>query len=569
MEQRKIIFQENSILPLLADEAIVLGALESGVGFVSSYPGCPAAEIGDLFYKIQKDTGVYMEYSTNEIVALEAAAGATFSGVKALVAMKHFGMNVVMDVLIPISYTKPRAGLVVVVCDDPGCHSSAQSEQDSRVFIENLNLLTLEPADPQEARDFTKLAFEMSEKFQKPVIIRMTTRVAHQTMAVKVGKISPFDPAQGKGKFIKDIKRFNTFPSLALNQKRELLALKNELEKELAKTALNPILTTSDAANKDVGVITSGISHLYALDAFKKLNVSLPILKIDSFYPLPMEKINSFLQDKTKILIFEEILGLIEEKIRAEVQRNGIKIEISGKNPPAGRQGLMEPVGELNPDRVVEASAQFLGIKYEKPVASQADLTPRTPRFCPNCPYWLIYGTLKKAVNPDEVIFAGDIGCYMIGFNKPFELQDTLLCMGASLGIGHGISKATKQKVIAMIGDSTLFHGGLPGLINIVNNESSPLIIIFNNGITAMTGQQPNSATPLEFKTEDGKAQIEIEELLKVIGVKNIAVVDPVSENKLLEEKIKEFLLKEQASAIICRHPCVYIDHLEKMEIEY
>lgn len=550
------IFEENLILPLLADEAVVVGALESGCGFVSTYPGCPAAEIGDLMYKIKDDYDVYMEYSTNEIVAVEAAAGAAFAGVKALVAMKHFGINVAMDALIPIAYTKPRAGLVIIVCDDPGCHSSAQSEQDSRAFIENLNLLTLEPSDPQEAKEFTKLAFEISEKFQKPVIIRMTVRVAHQTAAVKIGKIPK---SKSKGEFIKDLKRFHTAPSLVLGQKRELLTMKDELEKELAKTNLNPII---DGAEKEIGVITSGVSYLYVLGALEKLKISLPILKIDTFYPLPTGKINLFLQDKTRILVFEEIIGLIEEKIRAEAQRTNLKIEIFGKN-------LMEPFGELNPSRVIEALAQFLEIKYEKPEETKSDLVARTPRFCTGCPNWSIFEAIKNSVNKDEVVFSGDIGCYMMGFYPPFELQDILLCMGASLSIAHGISKTTGQKVIAMIGDSTLIHAGLPGIINIINNYSSPLIIVFNNGTTAMTGQQPHPATPLEFKTHDGKAEINIENLLKAIGVKNIAVLDPVSQNQLLKEKIKEGISKKEVSVIICKHPCVYINHLEKLEIRY
>jgi len=558
MKSDKLFFQENSILPLLGDEAVVVGALESGVGFVSTYPGCPAAEIGDLMYKIKDDYGVNMEYSVNEIVAMEAAAGAAFCGVRALVAMKHFGLNVAMDALIPITYTKPRAGLVIVVCDDPGCHSSAQSEQDSRAFIDNLNLLILEPSDPQEAKEFTKLAFAISEKFQKPAIIRMTVRMAHQTAPVKIGKIPKI---KSKGEFARDLKRFNTAPLLVLNQKRELLAMKNELEKELEKTDLNPIISLSDSDN-DIGIITSGVSHLYVLEALEKLKISLPLLKIDSFYPLPMEKINSFLQDKTKILVFEEILGLIEEKIRAEVQRNGLKTEIFGKN-------LIEPIGELNPGRVVEALAQFLGADYSKPKQVKNNLIERTPKFCVGCPNWSIFEAIKKSVNKDEVVFVGDIGCYMMGYYPPFELQDILLCMGASLSVAHGISKITEQKVIAMVGDSTLLHAGLPAIINIINNYSSPLIIVFNNGTTAMTGQQPHPATPLEFKTNDGQAEISIENLLKAIGVKNISVLDPVSQNQLLKEKIKQAVSKKEVSVIICKHPCIYINHLEKLEINY
>jgi len=553
------VFQENSIIPLLGNEAIVLGALESGVGFVATYPGTPASEIGDLFYRIKDAYRIYMEYSTNEIVALEAAAGAAYSGVRALVAMKHFGVNVAMDALIPIAYTRPRAGLVIVIVDDPGCHSSAQSEQDSRVFIENLNLVTLEPADPVEAKEFTKLAFKISEKFQKAVIIRTTTRVAHQTAGVKVDKIPK---AKTKGKFLKDLKRFNTMLPTVLSQKRELLALKKPIENYLNKTELNPII---DGQLKNVGIIASGAGYLYCLEALENLNVSLPILKIDTFYPLPTKKIQQFLENKKKVLVVEEIIGLIEEKIKVEVGTMNGKIEILGKN-------LLEPVDELNPDKVTGVLAQILN---KKPILSEAegpkeikvDLVKRTPRFCQGCPYWSIFSALKNAVDSKKVIFVGDIGCYMMGYFPPFELQDILLCMAASIGVSHGITQATNQKVIAMLGDSTLFHAGLPGLLNIVNNNSNPLIIIFDNGITAMTGRQPHPATPLKFKKHDGKAEIKIEKLLQAIGIKNI-VLDPVRQNKILEKKIKEFISKKEARAIICRRPCVYIGELEKSEIK-
>jgi len=555
----KKFFQKNSIIPLLGNEAIVLGALESGVGFVTTYPGTPASEIGDLFYKIKESYGIYMEYSTNEIVALEAAAGAAYAGIRALTAMKGFGANVAMDALIPIAYTKPRAGLVIVIADDPGCHSSAQSEQDSRVFIENLNLVTLEPADPIETKEFTKLAFRISEKFQKPVIIRTTTRLAHQTAPVEVGEIKT---SKTKGKFIKDLKRFNTALPLVLSQKKQLLALKKSIENYLKKTKLNPII---DGQLKNFGIIVSGVSYLYCLEALKNLNVSLPILKIDTFYPLPIGKILQFLKEKNKILVVEEIIGLIEEKIRAEIQKNGLKTEIYGKD-------LMEPVGELNPERITEALAYFLGKKYRKftlskaegPKQTQLDLIKRTPRFCQGCPYWSIFTALKEIEDKKKVVFVGDIGCYMMGYYPPFELQDILLCMGSSVGVSHGIAKVTNQKVIAMLGDSTFFHASLPGLLNIVHNKSNPLIIIFDNGITAMTGHQPHLGTPLKFKTHNGKSKIKIENILKAIGIKNIAIFDPVSQNKALRDKIKKWLSQKEAAVIICRHPCVYINELEK-----
>ncbi len=551
----KKIFKENSIVPLIGNEAVALGAVEAGIGYATAYPGTPSSEVGNLLYKIKEDYGFKMEYSTNEIVALESGAGAAFAGVRTIVAMKHFGANVAMDALIPIAYTKPRAGLVIVIADDPGCHSSAQSEQDSRVFAKNLYLPILEPATPQEAKDFTKLAFEISEKFQKAVIIRLTTRVSHQSAPVKVGK---FKKIKTKGKFVKDLKRFNTMPPIVFEQKRELLALKDKFSQYFEKLGLNKI-----AGNKGkIGIIASGASYLYALEAMKELAVSLPILKVETFYPFPEGKLKKFLKNKTKVLVLEEVIGLIEDEIKIFAKDNNIKIQIFGKN-------IIEPVGEMDSDRALKALAKVIGKKYKKPKIINPKLIKRTPKFCPGCPYWAIFGTLQRVVDEKKVVFTGDIGCYMMGYFPPFEMQDTLLCMGSSVSVGHGISKNTNQKVIAMIGDSTFFHAGLPGIINIVNNGSNPLIIVFENNITAMTGRQPHPGTPLSIKKHDGKAEIRIEEILKVIGIKNLAVIDPIKENDLLEKKMKEFLNKKEASAIVCRHNCAYISSLEKMEVKY
>ena len=534
-------FKEKQILPLIGNEAIVLGALEAGVNFVATYPGTPSSEIGNLFYRLKETYPVYMEFSTNEKVALEAAAGAAFSGLKSLAAMKHFGLNVCLDALIPLCHCDLKGAMVIVVCDDPSCHSSAQSEEDSRGFWENLLVPILEPSNPEEARRFTKIAFKISEKFKKPVIIRSVTRVSHQTQPIKVGKIKV---SQVKGKFKKDRESFDTMPPFILEKKRRLLALKEKFEEFLEKENLNPII---EGKEKKIGVIAAGASFCYLQEVLKKHQISLPILKIETFYPLPSKKLKKFLKGKEKVLVLEEVFGILEKNLKAFAFENQFSLKIEGKN-------LMEPVGELSPSRVKEALFKFLGKKLPQRKEKKEIFPKRSPKFCPGCPYWFIFGALEKAVNKKEVIFCGDIGCYMLGYFKPFEMQDTLLCMGSSVGLAHGISKATNQKVIALVGDSTFFHASLPGIINILHHHSSPLIIIFNNEITAMTGHQPHPGTPAEFKKE--KLEVKIKKILEAIGFKNIESLDPVKEQEKLIQKIKEFLSKNEASAIICTHPC-------------
>jgi len=553
----KKVFKKGETLPLIGNESIVVGALEAGVQSVFTYPGTPASEIGNLFYKIKENYGIYMEYSTNEIVALESGAGAAFSGLKTLVAMKHFGANVALDALIPLAHTKPRGGMVIVIADDPSCHSSAQSEQDSRILWQNLYLPILEPSTPSEAKEFTKIAFTLSETFQKPVIIRTTTRVSHQGGLVKIGKIKI---QKKKGVFKKEKERFDTMPPFVLKQKANLISLKEKIEKYLEKTNLNKVFP---GKIKEIGAITSGVSHLYLLESLKKFNISLPILKIDSFYPLPSKKIINFLRGKKKIVVAEEIIDLIEREVKILSKEVNPQVKIFGKE-------IIGSVGEMNVERTSLLLTKALGLKYQKIPERKVKLpVKRTPRFCPGCPYWAIFNALAKEIKKEKVVFTGDIGCYMIGYFPPFEMQDTLLCMGSSLGLAHGIDKSTKQKVIAFIGDSTFFHAGLPGIINIVNNQSNPLIIIFDNQITAMTGRQPHPGTPLKYKTHDGKKEIKIEKILTALGIENLTILDPIKENQLLREKIKEFLKEDKLKVIICRHPCRYVNALEKAKLRY
>ncbi|HEC92421.1 MAG TPA: hypothetical protein ENI51_05440 [Candidatus Atribacteria bacterium] len=343
---------------LLGNEAIVRGALESGVQFVSTYPGTPASEIGNTFYKISNlksqisNLNLYFEFSTNEKVALEAGAGASFSGQRTLVAMKHFGLNVASDFLITLVYSGVRAGMVIVVADDPGCSSSAQSEQDSRAYSYLAHIPTLTPATSQECKDFTKFAFELSEKFKIPVMVRETTRVALQSGIVKLGKIVR---GQRKGKFIKNPHRFVTMPPRVLEMKKELLEKIRKIKNEVSeKSPTN--YESKRITNKKIGIVTSGVAYLYTMEALKEFNLNLPVLKLGFFYPLPERKIKNFIKSLKKVLIVEELEPYIEREVTRFAKDANPKLQIFGKN-------LLPEVGELRPEIVLRAIAKITNRK--------------------------------------------------------------------------------------------------------------------------------------------------------------------------------------------------------------
>jgi len=529
---------------LLGNEAIVRGALESGVNFVSTYPGTPASEIGNIFFRIAKNAGVYFEFSTNEKVALEVAAGASFSGLKSLVAMKSFGLNVASDSLIPLCYTGVEGGMAILVADDPGCWSSAQSEQNSRPYSYLAHIPTLEPSDSQECKDFTKLAFQISERFKIPVMIRTTTRVAHQRMPVTLSKILNLKSQNQKPKFIKKPERFSTMPPRVFEMKKELLEKIEKIQVFSENSPINQISRGRTSAK--LGVISSGISYLYVMEALKELNLNLPVLKLGFFYPLPEKKIQDFIKSFKKVLIIEELEPYLEKEVERLAKDVNPKLQIFGKN-------LIPEIGELKPETVTSAIAQFTDTKYLIPNTKyNIPIPKRLPRLCPGCPYWLVVEAVKKAINEKDVIFGGEIGCYMLFRNPPINLQDYLSCMGSSVGIAHGIKKATNQKIITFVGDSSFFHAGIPALINTVFNKSNPLIIILDNRTTAMTGHQPHPGAPA---TPDG---IKIEDIIQSLGIKNFKVIDPINQEEFTTT-VKEFLEKDEVSVIIARRPCIFV----------
>jgi len=550
---------------LLGNEAIVRGALEAGVQFVSTYPGTPASEIGNTFFKIAKDAGVYFErsekqgsskrsyegpyfeFSTNEKVALEAGIGASFSGLKTLVAMKNFGLNVCLDSLLPFAYTGSKGPTVIIVADDPSCHSSAQSEENSRFIAEAAHLPVLEPADSQECKDFTKLAFQISEKFKIPVIIRTTTRVAHQKMPVIFDELKSQNSKVQTGQFVKDVKRFVTLPPRVLEMKKELLDKIEKIREFSEKSSINKIKNQKlEIKNSRLGIITSGISYLYVKEILNELNLEIPVFKLGFFYPLPEKKIKNFIKNLKKILVVEELEPYLEREVQKLAHEANCKLEIIGKK-------LLPEVGELKPEIVISAVAKFINKDFKiKNLKLKINTPKRFPQLCPGCPYWLVISAIKKAVDVNQVIFGGEIGCYMLFGNPPINLQDYLSCMGSSVGIAHGIKKATGQKLITFVGDSSFFHAGIPALINTVFNKSNPLIIILNNQTTAMTGHQPHPGAPANSNG------IQIEPIVRACGVKYVKTIDQANQEEMVKT-IKEFLEKDEVSVIIADHPCVFV----------
>ena len=529
---------------LLGNEAIVRGALEAGCQFVSTYPGTPASEIGNTFFKLSRsgDYKGYFEFSTNEKVALEAGIGASFSGLKTLIAMKNFGLNVCFDALIPFVYTGAKGPTVIIVADDPSCHSSAQSEENSRAVAFLAHIPILEPSDPQECKDFTKLAFQISERYKIPIIIRTTTRVAHQKMPVKLGEWKKNPSLEGR--FVKDPGRFVTLPPRVLEMKKELLEKIEKIKQFSEKSSVNPLFGT--ISREKLGIITSGVSYLYVMEALKELNLELPVLKLGFFYPLPEEKIKNFIKNFKKILVVEELEPFLEKELFSLAKQSNCKLKVIGKE-------LLPEVGELKPEYVISAIAKFTGIKYQMPHTKyRIPASKRLPQLCPGCPYWLVISAIKRAVDVKKVIFGGEIGCYMLFGNSPVNLQDYLSCMGSSVGIAHGIKKAGGQKIISFVGDSSFFHAGIPALINTVFNKSNPLIIILENQTTAMTGHQPHPGAPIE---PNG---IKIEEIVKACGVKNVRTIDQINQEEFVKT-VKEFLAKEEVSVIIARRPCIFV----------
>jgi indolepyruvate ferredoxin oxidoreductase, alpha subunit len=534
----------------LGNEAIVRGALEAGLSLAASYPGTPSSEIGDRFYEISRQTDLIFEYSTNEKVALEVAAGAAATGLRTMSSMKHVGLNVAADALITLAYVGVKGGMVIVSADDPSLFSS-QNEQDNRYYARMAGLPMLEPASPQEAKDMTKAAFALSEELGLPVILRTTTRVNHTRGAVTLGEMAP---RAGKGRFVKDPFNLVMVPAVAREAHARLLAKQN-MVRELAETS--PFNTMTGQGSW--GVVTSGVAAAYVEDAILELGIKdrVTLLKLGFTYPLPEKLLADFLGRVERVLVVEELEPILENGLKALAQARGLTLPIQGKG-----EGLFSQLYEYQPSLVRQVLAGYFGVpeKAPEPVAPVEfygkELPDRPPNLCPGCPHRAMYYAVKIALKDlgKEGIFPTDIGCYTLGLLPPLSMADYLICMGSSISTAAGISRATGQTVVAFIGDSTFFHSGLPALANVVHNGHDFLLVILDNGTTAMTGHQPHPGVTMAPPGYPGKP-IDLTGIVRALGVEQVWKVNPLKYKESLAAT-KEALESKGLRVLISQAPC-------------
>ncbi len=510
---------------MLGNEAFARGAYEAGVTVAAAYPGTPSTEITESIAKFDE---IYSEWSPNEKVALEVAIGASIGGARALCAMKHVGLNVAADPLFTVSYTGVNGGLVIIVADDPGMNSS-QNEQDSRFYARSAHVLMLEPADSKEAKEYVKLAFELSEKFDTPVFVRSNTRLSHSQ-----GMVGTNDRQQIALKpYVKDIPKYVMMPGMA--RKRHVIV--EQRMNDIKKYADTMDINRAEYNDTKIGVITGGVVYNYVKEALPEASV----LKLGMVYPLPEKKIREFAAKVDKLYVVEELEPFFEQQIKA------MGIKVTGKE-------LFSLQGEYNANEIAEK----IGGKKIDVLSGGKELPMRPPVMCPGCPHRAVYYMLKKL----KIAATGDIGCYTLGALAPHNGIDTCICMGASIGNAMGMEKARgkefARKLVAIIGDSTFFHSGITGLVDMVYNGATSTVMILNNSTTGMTGQQDHPSTGRNVKGEIAHS-IDIPALVKSIGVKNIRVVDPF-DLKALESALKEETAREELSVIITKRACALLD---------
>ena len=515
---------------MLGNEAFARGLYEAGCSFVSSYPGTPSTEITEYAAKYSE---IYAEWAPNEKVAMESAFGACVAGKRSFCGMKHVGLNVAADPLFTITYTGVNAGLIIGVADDPGMHSS-QNEQDSRHYAIAAKLPMLEPSDSGECIEFVKLGYEISEKYDTPVFIKMCTRVAHsQSIVTESERVLPEQKP-----YSKDGAKYIMMPGNA--KKRHPIVEQRTLRlTEFAE--ISTINRLENGTDSSLGIITSSTSYQYVKEV---CGDKYPVLKLGMINPLPVKKIKDFANTVSKVIVVEELDGIIESHCK------NIGVDVTGKE-------LFGPIGELSQNIVAEK----LGLTVPKGNVIKENIPMRPPVMCAGCPHRGLFYTLKK----NKLTVMGDIGCYTLGAVAPLNAIDTTICMGASVSGIHGFNKAnegsTESKTVAVIGDSTFMHSGVTGLINIAYNGSNSTVIILDNSITGMTGHQQNPTTGYNLKG-DPCAKIDLEALCKSVGIKSVRVVDPYN-LKECDTVIKEELLKPEPSVIISRRPCALLKYVK------
>jgi len=513
---------------MLGNEAIARGVYEAGATVATAYPGTPSTEITE---NIAKYDEIYSEWAPNEKVALEVAIGASVAGARAVCSMKHVGLNVAADPLFTASYTGVNGGLVILVADDPGMHSS-QNEQDTRIIARGAKIPVLEPSDSGECKEYAKEAFRISEEFDTPVIVRLTTRVAHSQGIVELSEKEDYELKP----YVKNPAKYVMMPAMA---KKRHLAVEDRMAK-LRDHADSSPLNRIEWGDRKIGVITSGISYQYSKEAFGDVSY----LKLGMVYPLPEELIREFASQVETLYVIEELEPFIENQCLK------MDLKVIGKE-------LLPVTGEYSASLIRE---RVLGEPYEKFNSIEDVAPPRPPVLCAGCPHRGTYYVLKKL----RLTVTGDIGCYTLGALAPLESLDTCVCMGAGVGMAHGMEKALgkdkSRKTVAVIGDSTFIHSGITGLIDMVYNKGTGTVIILDNSITGMTGHQHHPATGFTIKGEPTK-QVDLEKLCQAVGVERVRVCDPF-DLEGFEKAVKEEIEADEPSVIIARRPCALLKNV-------
>ena len=515
---------------MLGNEAAARGLYEAGVRVISSYPGTPSTEITEFAAKYDE---MYCEWAPNEKVAAEVAFGASLRGARSACAMKHVGLNVAADPLFTLSYTGVTGGMVLFVADDPAMHSS-QNEQDSRHYAIAAKVPMLEPSDSVEAKDFVKEAFEISEKFDTPVIVRMCTRIAHCQSAVELEERREIPVPE----YTKNPQKYIMAPANAI-KRHPFVEERTRKLAEFGETS--PLNRVEKGSSDEMGIICAGTCYQYVKEVFGD---KVPVLKLGLVNPLPEKLIRDFAASVKKVYVIEELDGIIEQHL------NNLDIPCTGK-------ALFPPIGEFNQATIRAA----FGLAQPETVAADSVIPVRPPVMCAGCPHRGLFYTLAK----NKITALGDIGCYTLGSAAPLFALDSTLCMGASISGLHGFNKVggkeSEKNSVCVIGDSTFMHSGMTGLVDIAYNASNSTVIILDNSITGMTGHQQNPTTGYNIKG-DPAAAVNLEELCHAIGIKRVRVVDPYN-LKQCEDAIKEELAVEEPSVIISRRPCMLLKYVK------
>ncbi len=514
---------------MIGNKAVARGMYEAGCRVVSSYPGTPSTEITE---EAVKYNDIYCEWAPNEKVALEAAHGASLGGARAACCMKHVGLNVAADPLFSISYIGVDSGLVICVADDPGMHSS-QNEQDSRHYAIAAKVPMLEPSDSEEARVFTKKAFELSEQFHTPVFLRMCMRICHSQSIVNTQERTDIPLRE----YVKDQNRV----MLPAQARKAHIKVEQRTKDLIAFAETSELNRIDDGTDKSMGFITSSTSYQYVKEIFGNKH---PVLKLGMIHPLPQEKIKTFAQSVKRVIVVEELDPIIETHCKT------LGINVEGKS-------LFPMVGEFS-QRIIE---EALSLPQKPTLALSDTIPPRPPVMCAGCPHRGLFYALSK----NKCMVYGDIGCYTLGAFAPLNAMDLNVCMGASLSGMHGFNKArgkdAEHKTVGVIGDSTFVHSGMTGLADIVYNNSASTVIILDNSITGMTGHQHNPTTGYNIKG-DPAAKIDLEALCKAMGVRRVRVVDPY-DLSATDTAVREELAADEPSVIISRRPCALLKNVK------